>query len=77
MKPHLSPVGDGRWRGRVGCSRTEPMTVYITKDKTQSPPKYHTSANCPMVTYSPKTYQAVPSPPLGYTPCRRKGPCRD
>jgi hypothetical protein len=23
------------------------MTVYIAKHKTQSPPKYHTSANCP------------------------------
>jgi hypothetical protein len=52
------------------------MTVYITKRKTQSPPKYHTSANCSMVRGYPNAYKAVASPPPGYTPCQRKGPCR-
>ena len=52
------------------------MTVYITKHKTQSPPEYHTSANCPMVKGYPTAYQAVPKPPPGYTPCERIGPCR-
>lgn len=52
------------------------MTVYITKRKTQSPPKYHTSDNCPMVKAYPDAYKPVPSPPPGYTPCQRMGPCR-
>jgi hypothetical protein len=52
------------------------MTVYIAKHKTRSPPKYHTSANCPMVKGYPSAYKAVPTPPPGYTPCQRMGPCR-
>ena len=51
------------------------MTVYVTQRKTKSPPKYHTSVNCPMVDY-PKTYKALPSPPSTHTPCQRSGPCR-
>jgi len=53
------------------------MTVYIAKRKTQSPLKYHTSANCPMVKVYPNAYKAVPRPPPGYMPCQRKGPCRN
>ncbi len=52
------------------------MTVYIRKHKTQSPPKYHTSADCPMVKAYPNDYKAVTSPPPNYTPCQRNGPCR-
>ena len=52
------------------------MTVYIRKHESQSPSKYHTSAGCPMVRVYPKAYRAVPSPPPGYTPCQRNGPCR-
>ena len=52
------------------------MTVYISKSKTQSPPKYHTSSNCPMVNSYPNRYKAVSSPPPGYTRCERNGPCR-
>jgi hypothetical protein len=52
------------------------MSVYITSRKTQSPPKYHTSLNCPMVRAYPTDYIKVSSPPLGYTPCERNGPCR-
>jgi hypothetical protein len=57
-------------------SQRSQMTVYIAKQKTQSPPKYHTSANCPMVQNYRNAYKAVSSPPPGYTPCQRMGPCR-
>jgi hypothetical protein len=52
------------------------MPIYITKHKTQSPPKYHTSPNCPMVKAWRESYKMVPKPPPGYTPCERFGPCR-
>jgi hypothetical protein len=53
------------------------MTVYIAKHRTQSPPKYHTSAQCPMVKIYPNAYKAVSAPPPGDTPCQRFGPCRN
>ena len=52
------------------------MTVYITKHKTKSPPKYHTSPKCPMVKGYPSAYRTVASPPKGYTQCQRNGPCQ-
>jgi hypothetical protein len=52
------------------------MTVYILKHQTKSPPKYHTSADCPMVRAYPDSYRAVPSPPSTHSPCRRSGACQ-
>lgn len=72
---HFSTAG-ARLRAPLAMAYIGAMTVYITTRRTQSPPKYHTSADCPMVKANPNAYKTVPSPPPGYTPCERNGPCR-